>query len=293
VGDWFYTAAQRTVLDGEVYDESGYVVTEGTSFSTPLVAGAAAVLKAARPGLTVAQYRSLLINSSTPISRALILDQGAGLLNLEAAVRSTVAVAPTALSFRTGGVDPNISRTLTLSNVGTAAATYTLDVSPISAIGGTPRPSLSENRVTVEPGRTASVTVRFTGTALTPGAYQGYVTITDAAGAVTRVPYWYAVPDTIADGISFLHITFEGQRGSLLRGGLVIRVTDASGVLLTNVTPRITVGEGGGSVVDVQSIHNRVPGAYSATLRLGPRSGENVFTVEAGDVSIDVVIFGN
>ncbi|MEO7649724.1 MAG: S8 family serine peptidase, partial [Bryobacteraceae bacterium] len=43
-----------------------YGLNEGTSFSSPLVAGAAATLRAFRPGLSAAHYRSLLINTAAP-----------------------------------------------------------------------------------------------------------------------------------------------------------------------------------------------------------------------------------
>jgi subtilisin family serine protease len=65
VGEEIVTGAQNSFSDGESYSASGFIDTAGTSFSTPLAAGAAAVLKAARPGLSVGQYRSLLINSGT------------------------------------------------------------------------------------------------------------------------------------------------------------------------------------------------------------------------------------
>src|ERR1035437_1332287 len=64
VGEEIVTGAQNSYSSGESYSASGFIDTNGTSFSTPLVAGAAAVLKAARPGLTVQQYRSLLINGA-------------------------------------------------------------------------------------------------------------------------------------------------------------------------------------------------------------------------------------
>ena len=52
VGSNFYTAAQKFDPNGALYDPSGYTITQGTSFSAPLVSGAVALLKAARPGLT-------------------------------------------------------------------------------------------------------------------------------------------------------------------------------------------------------------------------------------------------
>ena len=64
VGANMYTAAQKLDPDGDLYDPSGYGVFDGTSFSTPLVSGAVALVKAARPGLTAAQYRSLVINNA-------------------------------------------------------------------------------------------------------------------------------------------------------------------------------------------------------------------------------------
>ena len=66
VGVNMYTAAEKLDPNGGVYSSTGYAVEQGTSFSTPLVAGAAALVKAARPGLTSAQYRSLLVNSADP-----------------------------------------------------------------------------------------------------------------------------------------------------------------------------------------------------------------------------------
>ena len=68
VGANIYTAAQKLDPGGELYDPSGYGVFDGTSFSAPLVSGAVALVKAARPGLTAAQYRSLVINNTGRIS---------------------------------------------------------------------------------------------------------------------------------------------------------------------------------------------------------------------------------
>src|ERR1035437_10315203 len=91
VGDEIVTGAQNSYTSGQSNSASGFIDTAGTSFSTPLVAGAAAVLKAARPGLTVQQYRSLLINGAAAATAsegvtATLSQAGAGILNLAAAV---------------------------------------------------------------------------------------------------------------------------------------------------------------------------------------------------------------
>src|SRR6185295_5865797 len=89
VGNNLYLATQKTNPFGALYDASGYLANgPGTSLSSPLVAGAAAVVKSARPGLTAAQYRSLVVNSAAALSAANgsalpVQSTGAGLLNVE------------------------------------------------------------------------------------------------------------------------------------------------------------------------------------------------------------------
>src|SRR5205085_1600502 len=68
VGTSIYTAKPS---NAGTAGSGGYVVESGTSFSSPMVAGAAALLKAARPGLSAAQYRSLLINSATSLNASI------------------------------------------------------------------------------------------------------------------------------------------------------------------------------------------------------------------------------
>ncbi len=50
VGTNFYTAAETILSSGDLYDPTGFTLSQGTSFSAPLVAGAAALIKQARPG---------------------------------------------------------------------------------------------------------------------------------------------------------------------------------------------------------------------------------------------------
>src|SRR6185437_4114480 len=102
VGTDFYTAAETILSSGDLYDPTGFTLAQGTSFSAPLVAGAAALIKQARPGLTAPQYRSLLINSadrafSSPGSSAHIQQAGAGLLNVFAALNASATVSPVSL----------------------------------------------------------------------------------------------------------------------------------------------------------------------------------------------------
>ena len=129
VGTNFYTATQKFDTSGEMYDPTGYTVSQGTSFSTPLIAGAAALLKAARPGLSMAQYRSLLIDNAGAASGG-INSLSLACSTWSASLRSTATTVPAVVSFQIGGGDPNVSRSLTISNIGTAPTVFQLTSSP-------------------------------------------------------------------------------------------------------------------------------------------------------------------
>jgi subtilisin family serine protease len=73
----------------------GYVSISGTSFSAPITAGAAVVLKALRPTATPAELRAALTNSATDLGTAgEDVTFGAGLLNLRRAAEYIVSPPP-------------------------------------------------------------------------------------------------------------------------------------------------------------------------------------------------------
>jgi subtilisin family serine protease len=284
VGTNFYTAAQRTDRRGGLYDLNGYTLTQGTSFSSPLLAGAAAVLKAARPGLTAAQYRSLLINTAGAWSGT-VQQTGAGILNLSAALRASSAAAPVSLSFLTGGA--TISKLLTISNVGAAATTFRLMVAPSSA---GPAPVLSADSLRLERGASAQVTVSFNGVTPLPGQYEGWIRIADiSTGLETRVPYWYAVSTGTAGFITVLEVTRNSTPGRVVSDAVLFRVTDAFGIPVTSTPPVVSVS-GDSEIISVNSRDRRIPGAYGITIRLGTQRGANVIQIESGGLLREVTI---
>ena len=207
VGEEIVTGAQRSFAGGESYGASGYIDTAGTSFSAPLAAGAAAVLKSARPGLTQQQYRSLLINSATAATKdagsaAGVQQAGAGVLNLAAALNGTIAAYPTSLNFGSGAFSIRNTLSLSLSNTGTAGDTYTIAVAPS---GSGPVPALSRDTFHLDPNGSQQVRITVDAPDLAPGEYQGYLRISGTAGvSVATVPYWFAVPGNAPAGISVL-----------------------------------------------------------------------------------------
>jgi minor extracellular serine protease Vpr len=253
------------------------------------VAGAAALLKAARPGLTTAQYKSLLVNTASPASGT-VMQTGAGSLNMLAALQATAAVEPVAVDFSTGTSYPIVIRSIAISNVGAAPAVF--EFTAIPQAGG-PAPALTPGSLSLAPGQSGQVTVVLVADALPPGQYQGTINIDDTSnGLAIEAPYWYAVPSNVPAQITVLQ-TFKGaSKGQqLVQNAVLFRVTDTSGIAMTSLQPVVTVISGGASVAGVTSADAFIPGAYSISLRPGPQgSTKTVLQVQAGDVSVDVTV---
>ena len=272
----------------------GFVVESGTSFSSPTLAGAAALLKAARPGLTVQQYRSLLINSASPFAlssgaTASVQQVGAGFLNMQAALNNTVAASPVSLSFGSGGSTVDQTNTMTITNVGSAADTFAVTATSSSNPGVIP--AISPNTVQLAPGQSASIAVEFTASGLSSGAYQGVLQIHSGQSPVTSlVPYWYAVGSQTPAYLTVLGPPTSGNRGS--RQTIFFRISDGAGLPLF-MDATITAASGGGTVGAVQNADDSFPGVYAANVRLGPQAGNNVYHIVVGNLSTDVTIPGN
>jgi minor extracellular serine protease Vpr len=266
---------------------ASFVVESGTSFSAPMVAGAAALLEAARPGLTSSQYGSLLINSAVPIVQdsgapLTIQQSGAGFLNVLNALNSNIAVAPASISFGASSGSVNQTSTLTVTNIGAASDTFSINVQPI---GNGPVPTLSSNSVAIDPGQSQAISVNFTGSSLDPGAYQGYLQIQGTQNSViANVSYWYGVPSGTATHVTVLEAPTNGDPRSVQT--IFVRPVDDQG--LAAGPPTVTVTSGNGAAIDVQSIDSIIPGAYGILVHLA--EGSNTFTVASGLASTDIVI---
>jgi minor extracellular serine protease Vpr len=291
VGDNIVTAAQNTYSDGGSYDPSGFIDTGGTSFSSPLVAGSAAVLKAARPGLTMQQYRSLLINGTSPATAspsatATIQQAGAGVLNLAAALSSTITAYPTSLNFGTGAGTIHNSLNLTLANAGTASDTLSISLVPTP---NSPAPALSANTVQLDPGISQQISTTVNASNLTPGEYQGYLKVSSTVNSsVAMIPYWFAVPGPDPVGLSILYQDFADPAGSFSNEAVVFRVVDVAGLPYTgSLQPTVTVTAGGGRLRRSASIGD-IPGTYAIDIRMG--SATLQLTIKIGNLSQDVFI---
>ncbi len=294
VGENFYTAAETLDSDGELYNPTGYIVTQGTSFSAPLASGTAALLQSGRPGLTADQYRSLLIDTAdaayaTPGSAALVQQSGGGFMNALSALNATAAALPVSLSFGAGAA-ANSSAVLTISNVGATADTF--QISAASRDAGAPVPQFSTTQTRLAPGASVSIPVVFTANGMAPGQYEGFIQIQGASASVpTRVPYWFGVPSGTPAFVTLLTLSASGAAGSTLSEAAVFRITDAAG-LPVSTAPSVTTVSGGGRVNGIAGLGSSYPNDYAITVRLGAQPGSNVFQIQAGSVSTQITITG-
>jgi uncharacterized protein (TIGR03437 family) len=293
VGTDIYTAAERVDPNGDLYDPSGYTVGSGTSFSTPLAAGAAALVKQKNPSFGPLDLRSALIGTATQDvtengSQAPVTSMGAGKISAGDAIQTTVTTYPATLSFGalSGASLPAVQQ-LTVHYWGTSPATLTLMVTGLGQ-----QPSLDKTTLTFNPGGPDQVvTVSLTGSMPVPGIYSGAILIQGGATPV-RVPYLYLVGDgSPNDGIdltggSAYYWSFYNPVGDSVF--LAFKVVDQYGVAVQElqVTWRVSPANFLNGIVAGGSITNKDQttdqhGVATAEVTLGRTAGIQEYSATA------------
>lgn len=292
-GTDLWVATQTLDWNGQMYDPSGYTLADGTSFAGPFVAGAAAVVKAARPSLDARAVRSALINSAAPAADEAarwIQRGGAGLLDLEAAVRAPLVSTQATLSF--GAMPPGgrpQSRSFTVRHLGDEPDTYFIRVEPRH---GAVCPAVSLSQTDLAPGSEAELTVEWPEAPMEAGTYDGLIVLEAASsGAALRLPYWMAVTNREPAGFTVLDQTTQARRFTTVGDAILFRLVDSSGVPLGDADVTVESLDAG-TVLRVDSYDADSPGVYGVTVRLGLLAGPNRFRVRAGGVELVFTVTG-
>jgi len=297
VGVDLYLAGQSYDPNGELYSANGYLVSQGTSFSTPQVAGVAALVMQQNPGLSAIEVKSALTNTATQSltengNPASVLAVGAGLVNAGLAVTSNLLVNPTSASF---GVLKSTSLPVTLPlqliNAGSTTLTLSVSINRRTAEVNA-QTSIDLPNVSLSAGQSQTIHLMLSGTLPAPGIYEGFVIIAGAANPV-NVPYLYLVGDGVPNNlISIAGDADDGTAGDQSAGGYVIlRIIDRYGVPITGLPVAFSATSGGGRLtatcLTVCSAANATDnyGTAAAEMFLGPNPGNNIYTATAGSLT--------
>jgi hypothetical protein len=207
------TGARSVDARGSGFYSTGY----GTSFAAPHVTGSAVLLKQKHPDWTAARLKAALMSTARPAAGVGVFAQGAGRVDVAAALSAPVLADPPSLSL---GLqtwphtdDTAITRTLTYRNPGTTAQQLRLaltvdgpDMTPTSGLF-----SLSTSSLTVPAGGSAGVTVTAAASANAPaGPYSGRVTATTAGGTRVTTPVGL-IREASTHTLTLHHLGFTGQ----------------------------------------------------------------------------------
>src|ERR1019366_3110253 len=126
-------------------------IVNGTSYAVPFAAGVAAMALAKNPNLKQqpGRLKSAVVNTATADLQGgvHVTDAGAGKLNAADAVNVAHTLEPAAISLGPVPAVLPVNRPLTLTNVGSSTATFSITVRPLT--------SDSNARVTVSQSRVA------------------------------------------------------------------------------------------------------------------------------------------
>jgi subtilisin family serine protease len=227
-GDGIVAARAAGTAMSTVVDDH-HVSASGTSMATPHVAGAAAVLKQARPELTGQELKSILMGSAEHTSGT-AWEEGAGRIYLPTALEQRVEASPSSLSFGTFVFPQTGSETQTLTYENPTDSDVTLDLT-LDATGPDGEPlaagaaTLSAASLTLPAQGTATVDVTVDRTTGDAGRFSGAVVASAADGGEIRTALGWYKEDEHYD----LTIEAVGRDGEAHYGeAVVLNVDDGS-----------------------------------------------------------------
>ncbi|HET7760004.1 MAG TPA: S8 family serine peptidase [Gaiellaceae bacterium] len=165
-----------------------YGTVNGSSPAAAVVAGAAAVLAQARPGLRASDLKSLLTATARPVRDTTVTAQGAGLVDLGAAAAGEIAAEPTTLAFgHAEGDGWHASQQIELRNVSTRTLLVRIRNSGSGGLVITSKPRWAR----LKPGgqATLELTARLSGSPPADGSAEGAVVLVPRGSTALRLPW--------------------------------------------------------------------------------------------------------
>jgi hypothetical protein len=175
-----------------VAPRAGAVTVTGSSTAAAMVAGSAALLAQARPSLGAGALAGLLVATAVPVAGDPVTLQGAGAVDVGAALAGEAAASPATLALGTSTAPGRrVEAAFTLTNLSTRELRVTLSIRTQDEGAAALHFSLRPAHVDVRPGRSTLVRVTATtaseavGTRTADGAVVGSI----VGGGKIRVPW--------------------------------------------------------------------------------------------------------
>jgi len=187
----------------------GFGQAGGTSMASPHVAGAAAVLRQARPDWSNTDIKSALMSTARYLevythegAPAQPLDMGSGRLQLDAALDPGVLLSPPSLSFGRMITGTEATLTLEVRSVAEDVQEYTLRTldtrAGFTATRALPGMEIFPDRIRLRPGETATVRVEWDTAEAGIGDNQGWLVLT-SEGYEAHLAAWMRVMEPPAE----------------------------------------------------------------------------------------------
>ena len=294
-GTFIYSAAQMLDTNGDTFHPSGFTQVDGTSFSAPIIAGAAALVWQVNPTLTSREVKSALVNTAGlevvengEVAR--VGSVGGGLVNIPVALEPIATVDPPTVSFGwlEGAAFP-IEREILVTNRTTTTQSYRMIVEPRDAdsIGRVRIDGLEQLTFQLEPDDFARVAVSLDGGTPAPGSYEGWLRLTQDGEVVDLlVPYLYVVGDNVPHN-SFA-VAGTGVVATVNEANpelLIAKVIDQYGAPVADLAMNYEATAGGGVIFGADA-QTDLFGVIAADVDLGPTVGPQDFRVTGGGLEV-------
>jgi Subtilase family/PA domain len=252
-------------------DRALYATATGASAAAAVTAGAAALVKEARPHLSARELRGALVGSATPLGDV-VTRQGAGLVDAGAAARAKIVVEPAALAFgRAAGMDWDAARTVTVTNV--SRRTLDIGFAFVSDRAGEPTVAFTAGpaQLNLGPGASADVALGVSApTGVGTGA-SGVLLVTADGVRPARVPW--AVGRRPADSgelvgsLSLSNWEFEASKAApavlAFRAGRVVDTGDGGSIEPVGLLEVELWTVNGKKLGVIASLRDLLPGRYA------------------------------
>ncbi|UYM04066.1 S8 family peptidase [Solicola gregarius] len=181
--------AKAGARDGDLY-----VPMSGTSQATPIVAGAAALLRQQHPTWTAAQVKARIVSTADHRDGQTSWTDGGGRINLERATAATLRSDTASLDFAyVRYPDEDVrERAVTLSNPGDGPVTVSIEDTESDTDGrAAPERAVTASpaTLTVPAGGSATTTVTFDPGLLPDGQWQGGMSFVAGGESLLRLPF--------------------------------------------------------------------------------------------------------